>query len=135
MPPDERGRETTGLERGSAVVEFALVLPLILMMALVLLQVGLVVRDRLQVEAAARAGARMAAVSQDAEAIRAAALGAAPALEPTSTGVSVERVGARSAAVTVVIEASSPVRVPLVEWLLPDSVDMGAAVTTRQEFG
>ena len=117
------------------MVEFALVLPLILMMALVLLQVGLVARDRLQVEAAARAGARMAAVSQDAEAIRAAALGAAPALEPTSTGVSVERVGARGAAVTVVIEASSPVRVPLVEWLLPDAVDMGAAVTTRQEFG
>ena len=43
---------------GSAAVEFALVLPLVLVMALALVQVGLLVRDRLLVEAAARAGAR-----------------------------------------------------------------------------
>ena len=39
-------------------MEFALVLPLILVIALALVQVGLLVRDRLLVEAAARAGAR-----------------------------------------------------------------------------
>ena len=43
---------------GSAAVEFALVLPLVLVMALALVQVGLLVRDRLLVESAARAGAR-----------------------------------------------------------------------------
>ncbi|MGZ8646525.1 MAG: TadE/TadG family type IV pilus assembly protein [Actinomycetota bacterium] len=45
-------------QAGSAVVEFALVLPLVLVVALSLVQVGLLVRDRLLVEAAARAGAR-----------------------------------------------------------------------------
>jgi Flp pilus assembly protein TadG len=38
-------------------VEFALVLPLVLVMALAVIQVGLLARDRLLVEAAARRGA------------------------------------------------------------------------------
>jgi Flp pilus assembly protein TadG len=45
-------------ERGTAAVEFALVLPLLLTVALALVEVGLLARDRLLVEAAARAGAR-----------------------------------------------------------------------------
>jgi hypothetical protein len=45
-------------ERGTAAVEFALVLPLVLVLTLALVQVGLLARDRLIVEAAARAGTR-----------------------------------------------------------------------------
>ena len=52
-------------ERGSAAVEFALVLPLVLILALALLQVGLLVKDGLVVQEAARAGARQAAVTAD----------------------------------------------------------------------
>src|SRR5918994_1940067 len=52
-PPDGRASQ-----HGTAAVEFALVLPLILVVALALVQTGLLVRDRLLVEAAARAGAR-----------------------------------------------------------------------------
>ena len=40
-------------------------LPLVLVVALSLVQVGLLVRDRLLIEAAARAGARAAAVEAD----------------------------------------------------------------------
>ena len=54
---------------GSATVEFALVLPLVLVVVLALVQVGLLVRDRLLVEAAARAAARAAAVQDDPDAI------------------------------------------------------------------
>jgi hypothetical protein len=45
-------------ERGTAAVEFALVLPLVLVVALALVQTGLLIRDGLLVESAARAGAR-----------------------------------------------------------------------------
>jgi Flp pilus assembly protein TadG len=59
MPtPPEAIRGPGRYQHGSAVVEFALVLPLVLIVALGLVQVGLVVRDQLLVEAAARAEAR-----------------------------------------------------------------------------
>ena len=66
MPPDPvlcpgsswRHRGRVHDEYGTAAVEFALVLPLVLTVTLALLQVGLLVRDRLLVESAARAGAR-----------------------------------------------------------------------------
>jgi Flp pilus assembly protein TadG len=45
-------------DAGTAAVEFALVLPLLLVVSLALVQVGLLVRDRLLVEEATRAEAR-----------------------------------------------------------------------------
>ena len=61
-------------QRGTAAVEFALVLPLVLTITLALLQVGLLVRDRLLVESAARAGARAAAVHDDPALVRSAVI-------------------------------------------------------------
>ena len=46
-------------ERGSAAVEFALVMPLVFVVTLGLVQIGLLARDRALVDAAARAGARV----------------------------------------------------------------------------
>lgn len=65
--------------RGSAVVEFALVVPLVLALTLGLVEVALAARTQLEVVNAAREGARQAAASPDpADAVRAArsALGA-----------------------------------------------------------
>ncbi|HEX6581603.1 MAG TPA: TadE/TadG family type IV pilus assembly protein [Actinomycetota bacterium] len=128
--PDERGSQ-----RGTAAVEFALVLPLVLVVALALVQMGLLVRDRLLVEAAARAGARAAAVQDDPSAIRTAALAAAPSLEDGSVEVEVARAGLRGEPVTVSLRYAAPVRVPFVEWLFGGPVGMSASTTARQEFG
>lgn len=60
-------------ERGSAVVEFALVVPLVLALLLGVVEVALVARSQLLVISAAREGAREAAASPDpAAAVRAA---------------------------------------------------------------
>jgi Flp pilus assembly protein TadG len=120
--------------RGSAAVEFALVLPLVLIVALALVQTGLLVRDRLLVEAAARAGARAAAVQEDPPAIRAAALDAAPTLDDAAVELVVDRVGARGEPVTVSVRYIAAVRVPFVEWLFGSSVGIAATTTARQEF-
>jgi hypothetical protein len=128
-PPDLRS------ERGTAAVEFALVLPLVLVVALALVQTGLLVRDRLLVEAAARAGARAAAVQEDASSIRSAALAAAPSLDDGGVDLGVDRVGARGEPVTVSIRYLASVRVPFITWLFGDSVAMTTVSTARQEFG
>jgi Flp pilus assembly protein TadG len=121
-------------QAGSAVVEFALVLPLVLVVALSLVQVGLLVRDRLLVEAAARAGARAAAVEADDDAVRAAALAAAPDLDPTLAAVEIARQGTQGDPVTVSISYDEVVRVPLIGWLFGSSIRLDAAATDRQEF-
>lgn len=120
--------------RGTAAVEFALVLPLVLTITLALLQVGLLVRDRLLVESAARAGARVAAVQADPGAVRVAVTDAASTLDAAAIGVDIVRAGTRGDPVTVSVAYTSTVRVPLVAWLFGDRVSMAADATDRQEF-
>jgi len=65
-----RGRDR---ERGQATVEFAFLLPLVILAVLAVIQVGLVVRDQLGVVHAAREAARAASVDPDpGRAVRAA---------------------------------------------------------------
>jgi Flp pilus assembly protein TadG len=131
-----RTAHDAGGDRGTAVVEFALVLPLILMVALALVQVGLLARDRLLVESAARAGARVAAVEADEGAVRRAAAGAAPGLRSERMSVSVVRGGTRGDPVTVTVGYQDAIVVPFVGWLFPrGSVAMRTSTTARQEFG
>jgi Flp pilus assembly protein TadG len=130
-----RRRPDRPREDGTAAVEFALVLPLVLVVALALVQTGLLVRDRLLVEAAARAGARAAAIQEDPAAIRSAAIEAAPSLDEAAVVVDVTRVGARGEAVTVSLRYDAPVRVPFVGWLFGDAIGIAATTTARQEFG
>jgi Flp pilus assembly protein TadG len=122
-------------ERGSATVEFALVLPLVLVMALALVQVGLLVKDQVVVEEAARAGARQAAVTVEDQEVRDAAVAAAVSLDADQIEVSVDREGGAGAAVTVTVVYHAPVDIPLVSWLFPQSVDLTGAATMRQEVG
>jgi len=122
-------------ERGSAVVEFALVLPLVLLVVLALVQVGLFARDRLLVEAAVRSAVRAAAVQDDEAAVRAAALAAAPGLVDANLTLSITRSGARGSPVTVHVTYLDPVRVPFVHLFVGDGVTMTTSAVARQEFG
>ncbi len=120
-------------QQGSAAVEFALVLPLLMVMVLALLQVGLLVKDQLVVVGAARAGAREAAVSPDDGRAREAAMNAAVTLRSEHIEVEVRRDGGigTPAVVTVLYRASAVV--PFVEWLFPSTVKLRATATMRQE--
>jgi len=116
-------------------VEFALVLPILLVLALAVVQVGLIARDQLVLAQASRAGAREAAVTVDDAAVRAAVLEAGPGLDPGRLDVSVARGGSRGDPVTVSVTLTEPIRVPFVEWLFPPSVTLRGQAVMRQEFG
>jgi len=122
-------------EGGTAAVEFALVLPLVLVVILALVQVGVFARDRVLVEAAARAGARAAALADDPAAVTAAAQAAAPGLDAGILAIVTARSGTRGDPVTVSVTYVDPVRVPVVGWLVGGSISLTADATLRQEFG
>jgi hypothetical protein len=121
-----RRRRSVG-QRGQATVEFAFVLPLVVLAALALIQVGLVVRDQLGVVHAAREAARAASVDPDpARAVRAA--------RRTLPGSTVD-VGARpelGGEISVTVRYTSPTDLPLVGVLFPDP-DLHATSVMRVE--
>jgi Flp pilus assembly protein TadG len=111
---------------GQATVELALGLPLLVLVALATLQVGLVARDRLAVQLAAREAARAAAVSPAASVARAAAE-RATSLRPLDVAL---RDDGRT--VTVTVRAIEHTDVPMVGAMLPD-VHLEATVTMAIE--
>jgi Flp pilus assembly protein TadG len=128
-PPDPRG------ESGSAVVEFALLLPVLLLLLLALVQVGVLASDRLLLAQAARAGAREAAIQESDEAVREAATSAGVGLDPERLRLEVTRTGSRGSPVTVSLSYEVEIVGVLAGWLLPATVTLSTAATARQEFG
>ena len=121
-------------ERGSAAVEFALLMPILLLLLLALVQVGIIARDSLVLTQASRAGAREAAVQGTEDAVDAAVRAAAVGLDPDRLSVVATWGGARGAPVTVDVAYEAPIASLLAGWLLPASVSLSASATMRQEF-
>jgi Flp pilus assembly protein TadG len=116
-----------GRERGQATVEFAFVLPLIVLAALAVIQVGLVVRDQMGVVHAAREAVRAVSVDRDPGA-------AARAAHRSLPGATVD-VGARPSLggeITVTVRYHSVTSLPFVGVLFPDP-DLHASATMRVE--
>jgi Flp pilus assembly protein TadG len=130
-----RSRVPDRCECGSAVVEFALLLPIVLLVLLAVVQVGVLGRDRLVLEQAARAGARIVAVDASGAAVDDAVRAAASALDDERITVLIEREGSRGSAVTVTVGYDAETATLLEGWLVPSSVGLSATATMRQEFG
>lgn len=114
-------------DRGQAAVEFAIALPLVVVLVLGVVQVAVIVRDQLALELAARDGARAAAVSASPASAAAAAADAATDLDPIATTT---EVGASN--VTVTVRHTTRSRVPLLGVVIGD-IDLDATVTMRRE--
>ena len=117
------------------MVEFALLLPILLLVLLAFVQVGVLARDRLLLAQASRAGAREAAITDSYSAVLEAATLAGAGLDPARLRLAIERAGARGSPVTVSIAYDVPVAGVLAGWLLPSIVTLDATATSRQEFG
>lgn len=115
-PTRSETRRTEPRDGGQAAVELALALPFVCIVLLGVVQVAVVVRDQLVVQAAAREGARAAAASADPAAAAAAAVTGRGGLEPLDVSVAVENGRAR-----VTVRYTDPTDVPLIGVLLPDA--------------
>lgn len=119
-------------DQGQSTVEFALVLPLVVLVVLFIVQAGLVVRDQLFVSHAAREAARAAAVS-DSDRPSAATMAARQ-----GENLDAERVSATTtmvdgdASVRVLISYRSITGIPIIGSLVPD-IDLESTVVMRVE--
>lgn len=118
-------------DRGQSTVELALALPLVTLVLLLVVQVGLVVRDQVLVTGAAREAARTAAVvgPDDRSAIERAAARAG-SLAPDRLHVEVG--SGVDGAVAVHVRYRSRTDLPLIGALVPD-LDLHADATMRRE--
>ena len=111
--PSDRGASDRPGDRGSAVVEFALVAPLLLLLALAVIQVAFALHVRATLTAAASEGARAAALAgadPAAGARRARAVLAQNVAASVVRGITARRATVDSLPVMVVqIEATLPV--------------------------
>jgi len=101
------------------------------MLALFIVQVGLVVRDQIMVVNAAREGARAAVVDPNA-AVASQAVFATTRLDPGRTSVVVTDRGSSPPLITVTVTYRSTTDVPLVGRLLGD-VTISESTTMRRE--
>ena len=113
-------------ERGQATVEFALTVPIVLIVVVGLLQVGIAIRNELAVELAAREGARAAAVSADPASAATAAATRAIAL-PLSVSTTIT-----GSAVTVTVIYVDPTDVAIIGRLIGPTTHV-ASVTMALE--
>jgi Flp pilus assembly protein TadG len=113
-------------DRGQAVVELALAVPLVCLLALGVAQVGLVVRDQLLVHHAAREAARAAAVSAS------PVTAAQDAVDRLSLSAAKTTVTTSVSTVRVSIEVISRTDVPLIGALVPDARLRSSVVMARE---
>jgi Flp pilus assembly protein TadG len=108
-------------QTGQATVEFALALPIVLIVILGMTQVGVAIRNELAVELAAREGARAASVSASPQSAASAAATAAVEL-PIAVSTSMT-----ATSVTVTVTYVDPTDVPIIGKFIGPSTHQAAA--------
>jgi len=119
MEPRQARKPTRG-EHGQAAVEFALVLPVLLLITLVVCQVALTFNCYLVVTSASREGARRGAETNDTDAARKASMSAAGGLPGTGPEVEVSfpEGRAKGSPVVVTVTYRMPLLLPGLERLI-----------------
>jgi hypothetical protein len=130
-----RGGKGPGAE-GQATVETALTLPIVLIALLLIVQVGIVVRDALALAQAAREGARTAAITaRDDEAVTAIRRSAGP-LDADRIAIEISPAAGgrvRGEAITVRLAYVERLSIPIVSRIVALDLPLRATTTTQLE--
>ena len=123
-------------DRGQATVEAAMTLPIVLIALLLIVQVGVVVRDAMALVEASREGARAAAVTGDDVSAIDAVKRSAGSLDASRIDIEIEPPSGertRGAPVTVHLSYADRLTIPIVSKLVSVDVPLRAAATMRIE--
>jgi Flp pilus assembly protein TadG len=131
-------KKRTTTDEGQAVVEFAVILPVLLLLLFAILQFGVLFNNYIQVTAAAREGARKAATSRTLgvagaeSAATAAAQGAAPGLTTSSMGITYPNNPTFIQGSDVKVQVTYPYSISIIG-LVVSSGNLTASTTMRVE--
>ncbi len=122
-------------EKGQSLVEFALILPIMLLILFGIIQFGFIFNGQITVTSAAREGARLGAVGGDNEAIREQVRSAAVALlledlEDEDIVINIDETNGR---LTVQVNGTVPVIVPFINVFAGNEVAIVAEAVMRME--
>ncbi|PKQ28101.1 MAG: hypothetical protein CVT63_04515 [Candidatus Anoxymicrobium japonicum] len=120
--PDRATGKVFERQRGQAAVEFALVLPVLMLITVAICQVALAFNCYIVVTAASRDGARRAAETNDGEAARKAALSSTGGLPGSGPEVDVTFPEGRNKGcpVTITVVYHMPILLPGLDRLVPE---------------
>lgn len=125
-------------EHGQATLEVALTLPVVLIALLLIVQVGIVVRDALALAQSAREGARAAALHADDDPARAAVRRAAGPLDVDRIEIEITPVDDERMfgdPVTVALRYEERLRIPIVSRIVTTELPLHSSATMRSETG
>ncbi len=127
-------------ERGASAVEFALVLPILILLVMGIIQFGIIFNNYISITHAAREGVRWAALRENEIIVKEKAIDAAPSLNPPLTidniNVSITNPTPddQGKPVSVKVQYDVPIDVPIVDIFFPSSnLTLESVATQRIE--
>lgn len=121
---------------GQSTIEAAMALPVVLIALLLIVQVGVVVRDALALSSAAREGVRAVAIAASDEAASEAVRSSAGPLDADRIEIAVQPAPDerdRGSLVTVVLRYTERLRIPIVDRIVTTTLPLRATATMRLE--
>ena len=120
------------------MIEFALILPLLLLVMFAIFQFGFMFYSYISIQQAAREGARSAAVGKN-DALITTAITNASTLDPTMLTISIApapatRLAGSNVTVTVTIPSAQLLKMPLVDAYLPTQLTGQATMRMEQNY-
>jgi len=134
-----RFRSILNREKGASAVEFALVLPALILLVFGIIQFGILFHDYISITHAAREGVRWAALHEPEINVKQKTIDAAPSLNPSiaASDITVSNPAPtnddQGEPVTVTVLYTVPIDMPLMQTFLGSSVALTSAATQRIE--
>lgn len=123
-------------EKGQSLVEFALIIPLILLILMGILEFGVMLNTYLAINHSSKEGARLGALGGTDTEILAGIISSSPTLDPAKITVHIDPIQStriRGSAITVKVVYNYNVMLPVVSSIINKSVNLEAQTSMRTE--